>query len=241
MYDSDEKNTPEMKDIRVLIADDQEIIRKSLKIVLGSAADIEVVATAADGKEAVDQANRLKPDLVLMDIHMPIMDGVEATAIIKARRSEVKVLVLTTFQDVRYVIGALNAGAEGYILKAIHPSDLAAAIRLVYRGETMITQEVAKSLFARSLGTANPKESPYGLTERELQVLKYISDGIANRAISDRMGLSEGTVKNYISNVYSKLNVHNRKSAMKKASDERLVQIQNQTTHTLKGGTSTTP
>lgn len=241
MYDSDEKNTPEMRDIRVLIADDQEIIRKSLKIVLGSAADIEVVATAADGKEAVEQANRLKPDLVLMDIHMPIMDGVEATAIIKAKQSEVKVLVLTTFQDVRYVIGALNAGAEGYILKAIQPLDLAAAIRLVYRGETMITQEVAKSLFARSLGTANPKESPYGLTERELQVLKYISDGIANRAISDRMGLSEGTVKNYISNVYSKLNVHNRKSAMKKASDERLVQIQNQTTHTLKGGTSKTP
>ncbi|GAA4866933.1 response regulator transcription factor [Paenibacillus vulneris] len=223
MYDSDEKNTPEMKDIRVLIADDQEIIRKSLKIVLGSAADIKVVATAADGKEAVDQVNRLQPDLVLMDIHMPIMDGVEATAIIKARWSEVKVLVLTTFQDVCYVVGALNAGAEGYILKAIHPLDLAAAIRLVYRGETMITQEVAKSLFARSLSTANPKESPYGLTERELQVLKYISDGIANRAISDRMGLSEGTVKNYISNIYSKLNVHNRKSAMKKASDERLV------------------
>ncbi|WP_256865378.1 response regulator transcription factor [Paenibacillus sp. 32352] len=223
MYDSDEKNTPEMKDIRVLIADDQEIIRKSLKIVLGSAADIKVVATAADGKEAVDQVNRLQPDLVLMDIHMPIMDGVEATAIIKARWSEVKVLVLTTFQDVCYVVGALNAGAEGYILKAIHPLDLAAAIRLVYRGETMITQEVAKSLFARSLSTANPKESPYGLTERELQVLKYISDGIANRAISDRIGLSEGTVKNYISNIYSKLNVHNRKSAMKKASDERLV------------------
>lgn len=241
MYDSDEKNTPEMRDIRVLIADDQEIIRKSLKIVLGSAADIEVVATAADGKEAVDQVNRLMPDLVLMDIHMPIMDGVEATAIIKARWSEVKVLVLTTFQDVRYVVGALNAGAEGYILKAIHPLDLAAAIRLVYRGETMITQEVAKSLFARSLGTANPKESPYGLTERELQVLKYISDGFTNRVISDRMGLSEGTVKNYISNVYSKLNVHNRKSAMKKASDERLVNIQNQTTYTIKGGTSKTP
>lgn len=225
MYDTNEKDTSGMKAIRVLIAEDQEIIRKSLKIVLGSAADIEVVATAADGKDAVDQVNRLQPDLVLMDIHMPVMDGVEATASIKARWPKVKVLVLTTFQTVHYVDGALNAGAEGYILKAIDPSDLAAAIRLVHRGETMITQEVAKALFARSLGSANPKESPYGLTERELQVLKYISDGMANRAISERTGLTEGTVKNYISNVYSKLNVHNRKSAMKKASDERLFNI----------------
>ncbi|MNI31741.1 Transcriptional regulatory protein DevR (DosR) [compost metagenome] len=146
----------------------------------------------------------------------------EATVAIKAKWPEVKVIILTTFQDVQYVVGALNGGAEGYILKAIDPMDLAAAIRLVHRGETMITQEVAKALFARSLGSANLKESEYGLTERELQVLKYISDGMANRSIAERMYLSEGTVKNFISNIYSKLNVHNRASAMKKASDEGL-------------------
>lgn len=220
MYDSDEQKLSDSSSIRILIADDQEIIRKSLSIVLGSAADIEVVATAADGKETVDQAIKLKPDLVLMDIHMPVLNGVEATACIKSIRPEIKVLVLTTFQDVHYVVGALNAGAEGYILKAIDPLDLAAAIRLVNRGETMITQEVAKALFTRSLGTANSKGADYGLTDRELQVLKSISDGMANRAIAERMGLTEGTVKNYISNVYSKLNVHNRSSAVKKVSDE---------------------
>ncbi|KWX73294.1 response regulator receiver protein [Paenibacillus riograndensis] len=211
-----------MKEIRVLIAEDQEIIRKSLRIVLGLAPDIEIVGTAENGKDAVNQVNALKPNLVLMDIHMPVMDGVEATVAIKAKWPEVKVIILTTFQDVQYVVGALNGGAEGYILKAIDPMDLAAAIRLVHRGETMITQEVAKALFARSLGSANLKESEYGLTERELQVLKYISDGMANRSIAERMYLSEGTVKNFISNIYSKLNVHNRASAMKKASDEGL-------------------
>lgn len=214
-----------MKEIQVLIVEDQEIIRKSLSIVLGLAPDIEVVGTAENGKDAIDQISKSKPDLVLMDIHMPIMDGVEATVYIKEKWPEVKVIVLTTFQQMQYVLGALNAGAEGYILKAIDPLDLAGAIRLVHRGETMITQEVAKTLFSRSLGTANPKESDYGLTERELQVLKYISDGMANRAIADRMHLSEGTIKNYISNAYSKLNVHNRASAMKKASDEGLFTI----------------
>lgn len=220
MYDSNEQKLSGNQNIRILIADDQEIIRKSLRIVLDSAADIEVVGTAADGKEAVDLAVEWKPDLVLMDIHMPILDGVEATACIKTIQPEIKVLVLTTFQDVQYVLGALNAGAEGYILKAIDPTDLAAAIRLVYRGETMITREVAKALFARSFGAANSNRADYGLTDREVQVLKYISDGMANRTIAERMGLTEGTVKNYISNVYSKLNVHNRTSAVKKVSDE---------------------
>lgn len=211
-----------MKKIRVLIAEDQEIIRKSLRIVLSLEPDIEIVGTAENGRDAVDQVNVLKPNLVLMDIHMPVMDGVEATVAIKAKWPEVKVIILTTFQDVQFVVGALNGGAEGYILKAIDPMDLAAAIRLVHRGETMITQEVAKALFARSLGSANLKQSEYGLTERELQVLKYISDGMANRSIAERMYLSEGTIKNFISNIYSKLNVHNRASAMKKVSDEGL-------------------
>jgi DNA-binding NarL/FixJ family response regulator len=218
-----------MSGIRVLIAEDQELIRKSLGIVLGMAKDIEIAGMAENGKVAIEKTGELQPDLVLMDIHMPVMDGVEATTAIKQRWPDVKVIILTTFQEVQYVVSALNAGAEGYILKAIDPEDLAGAIRLVHRGETMITQEVAKALFSRTMSereqlpSPNPtKDSEYGLTDRELQVLQYISDGLSNRSIAERMYLSEGTVKNYISSIYSKLNVHNRASAMRKASEEGL-------------------
>ncbi|MNB72817.1 Response regulator protein VraR [compost metagenome] len=219
-----------MDKISVLIAEDQDLIRKSLGIVLGMNPDIEVSGMAANGRDAVELAESLLPDVVLMDIHMPVMDGVEATREIKAKLPEVKVIILTTFQEMDIVTGALNAGAEGYILKAIDPADLAGAIRLVRRGETMITQEVARALFARSLSgssgrtdeAAPAKEAFGGLTERELQVLRCISDGLANRQIAERMYLSEGTVKNYISSIYSKLNVQNRASAMRKAAEEGL-------------------
>lgn len=208
------------KEIKVMIVEDQEIVRKSLSIVLNLTEDIEVVGTAATGKEAVELGGKLQPSILLMDIHMPVMDGVEATKRIKQAYPTIKIIMLTTFQDLEIVSDALHAGAEGYILKAIDPMDLASAIRLVHRGGTMISQEVAKALFARSLSRTNgPKESEYGLTEREQQVLRCISNGLSNRNIADKLFLSEGTVKNYISSIYSKLNVHNRASAMKKASD----------------------
>lgn len=211
-----------MKKIKVMIVEDQEIIRKSLSIVLNLHDDIDVIGTAENGAVAVEIAQRLQPDILLMDVQMPIMDGVEATERIKRRLPQAKVIMLTTFQDTEVVTGALHAGAEGYILKAIDPEDLASAIRLVHRGETMISREVAKALFARSLLASHTKESEYGLTDRETQVLKCISDGLANRDIAEKLFLSEGTVKNYISNIYSKLNVHNRASAMRKASEEGL-------------------
>ncbi|HEY2492474.1 MAG TPA: response regulator transcription factor [Paenibacillus sp.] len=218
-----------MTAIRLIIAEDQDLIRKSLGIVLGMADDIEVAGMAENGKIATEKAEELQPDVILMDIHMPVMDGVEATGVIKKRWPHIKVIILTTFQEMDYVISALNAGAEGYILKAIDPMDLAGAIRLVHRGETMITQEVARSLFARHMtgnfetqASLRSKEHDYGLTEREMQVLHYISEGLANRYIAERMFLSEGTVKNYISSIYSKLDVQNRASAMRKVSKEGL-------------------
>lgn len=208
--------------IRVMIVEDQEMIRKSLSIVLSLATDLEVVGTAEHGQEAVEKLETMTADVILMDIHMPVMDGVEATGIIKKRWPESKVIILTTFQDIQHVTGALQAGAEGYILKAIDPMDLSGAIQLVYRGETLISQDVAKALFAKPFIISDSKESVYGLTEREMQVLKCISDGLANRDIAAKLFLSEGTVKNYISSIYSKLNVHNRASATKKASEEGL-------------------
>lgn len=250
-----------MDAIRLLIAEDQDLIRKSLGIVLGMNPDIEVAGMAENGRTALELAESLRPDVVLMDIHMPVMDGVEATQRIKEKLPDVKVIILTTFQEMDIVASALNAGAEGYILKAIDPADLANAVRLVRRGEMMITQEVARSLFARSLGGGNqqsrkeeqgpggpaesgfhrqaqaaqgghftesrPREGPAkevfaGLTDREMQVLRCISDGLANRQIAEKLFLSEGTVKNYISSIYSKLNVQNRASAMRRAAEEGL-------------------
>jgi DNA-binding NarL/FixJ family response regulator len=135
--------------IKVLIVDDQELIRMSLSIVLGGETDFEIVGVAEHGNMAVELTRLLSPDVVLMDIHMPLMDGVEATRKIKSEFPNVKVMILTTFEELGYVRDALGAGAEGYVLKAIHPKDLAAGVRLVHHGGTLITQEIAKQLIAQ--------------------------------------------------------------------------------------------
>ena len=209
--------------IKVIIADDQEMISKSLSIVLHANPDIEVAGTASNGEIALELTGQVQPDIILMDIQMPVMDGVEATRRIKQLNPQQKVIILTTFQDVKFVTDALHAGAEGYILKAIDPLDLATAIKLVHRGETMISQEVAKALFTHMKVDSSSKVSEYGLSDREIQVLKCISDGLSNRLIADKLFLSEGTVKNYISSIYSKLNVHNRSSVLKKVNEEQLL------------------
>ncbi|MFJ5714466.1 response regulator [Neobacillus sp. NPDC093127] len=215
--------------IKVLIVDDQELIRESLSIVLGAETDFEIVAVAEHGKMAVALTKQLSPELVLMDIHMPFMDGVEATRQIKSQFPGVKVIILTTFQELEYVREALTAGAEGYLLKAIHPRDLAAGIRLVHHGGTLITQEIAKQLIAdwvtpsEQTKAAKGKKASYGLTEREIEVLEELSKGAANREIARKLFLTEGTVKNYISNIYSKLEVAGRHKAVFKAKEEGII------------------
>jgi|HigsolmetaAR204D_1030405.scaffolds.fasta_scaffold00130_26 DNA-binding NarL/FixJ family response regulator len=209
-----------MKSIKVIIAEDQLLILNSLKIILNATEDIEVVGTALNGQEALHLIEQLQPDIVLMDVNMPVMDGLEATRLAKEKWPSIKIIMLTTMQTRESAVGALNAGAEGYILKAIDPMDLAAAIRLVSRGETMISQEVARLLFARPMG--EPKAQPQAgeleeLSERELEVLKCLADGLSNAQIAQRLFLSEGTIRNYISSIYSKLNVHSRIEAVKKA------------------------
>jgi len=209
--------------------DDQELIRESLSIVLGGESDFEIVGLAEQGKMAVELAKQLSPDLVLMDIHMPLMDGVEATRQIKSQFPGVKVIILTTFQELEYVREALATGAEGYLLKAIHPKDLAAGIRLVHHGGTLITQEIAKQLIAdwihplEQSKVAKNKKISYGLTEREIEVLEQLAKGSSNREIARKLFLTEGTVKNYISNIYSKLEVTGRHKAVFKATEEGLI------------------
>ncbi|NOU66183.1 response regulator [Paenibacillus sp. LMG 31461] len=220
--------------LKLLLVDDQDLIRESLHIVLGMDPDIEVVGLAENGHVAVKLSEEVQPDVVLMDIHMPVMDGVEATRQIKATWPHIRVIILTTFQEIGYVVDALSAGAEGYLLKAIHPKDLAAGIKWVHQGGTLIPHDIAKMLVqqARDGGSGASSEDKeessvrietYGLSERELQVLHSIADGLNNREIAEKLFLSEGTVKNYISNIYSKMDVRDRVQASKKAHDEGIL------------------
>jgi DNA-binding NarL/FixJ family response regulator len=214
--------------IKVLIVDDQELIRASLSIVLGAELDFEIVGVAEQGKMAIELTKQFLPDVVLMDIHMPLMNGVEATAFIKKEFPQVKVMILTTFEEIDYVRDALAAGAEGYLLKAIHPKDLAAGIRLVHHGGTLITQEIAKQLITQWINPMEPvkevaKKNNFRLTEREVEVLEELSNGSSNREIARKLYLTEGTVKNYISNIYSKLEVTGRHKAVFKAKEEGII------------------
>lgn len=217
-----------MSAIKLVIADDQELIRESLSIVLDMDDEIEVVGLAENGAEAVTLCEKISPNIILMDIHMPELDGIAATKIIKQRWPDTKVLILTTFQEVHHVIDALTIGAEGYLLKAIHPKDLLAGIKLIHKGGTLLPQDLAKLLVQQinnpevsSSTTGNSQN--YDLTEREVDVLECLAHGLSNKQIAERLFLSEGTVKNYISNIYHKLDVKDRIQAAFKAQKEGLI------------------
>jgi DNA-binding NarL/FixJ family response regulator len=230
-----------MKEIKLLLVDDQDLIRESLHIVMDMDPEIKVVGLAENGAVALTLSEEHQPDVVLMDIHMPVMDGVEATRQLKTKWPHIRVIILTTFQEVNYVVDALGAGAEGYLLKAIHPKDLAAGIKWVSQGGTLIPQDIAKLLVQQlqsdaakgsaggtmqadsGSGGAAVLTDAYGLSERELQVLNCISDGLNNKEIAEKLYLSEGTVKNYISSIYSKLDVRDRIQASRKAHDEGML------------------
>lgn len=216
--------------IKAAIVEDQKILRKSLKIVIENISDIEIVGTAENGEEAIALCEREDLDVLLMDIQMPVMDGVKATEEIKKRWPEIKVIILTTFQDVTHVLNALNAGAEGYILKAVDPEFLVQGIKMVYHGGSLIPQQLAKEVFGQiqSNNTHLDQElesmnHPYDLNHQEIKVLKCLTQGLSNKEISEKMFLSMGTVKNYVSTIYSKLNVKNRSSAIIKAMEESLI------------------
>ncbi|NEW07022.1 response regulator transcription factor [Paenibacillus sp. SYP-B3998] len=222
--------------LKLLLVDDQDLIRESLHIVLDMDPEINVIGLAENGHAAIKQCEEHQPDVVLMDIHMPVMDGVEATRQIKATWPHIRVIILTTFQEISYVVDALGAGAEGYLLKAIHPKDLASGIKWVHQGGTLIPQDIAKMLVQEAKGAQasstreasgktedTVRSDAYGLSEREVQVLQSIADGLSNKEIAEKLYLSEGTVKNYISNIYSKMDVRDRIQASKKAHEEGLL------------------
>ncbi|RFZ78724.1 DNA-binding response regulator [Lacrimispora amygdalina] len=203
--------------IKVLIADDQELIRQSLQIVLNSRKDMTVTDVAADGQEVMRCIRKNKPDVILMDVRMPKMDGVQCTKLIKESHPQIKIIILTTFDDDEYVYNALKYGASGYLLKGVSMEELANAITTVYNGWAMINPDItakvlrlfsqmAKADYSITVKEKNMDE----LTKTEWKIIAQVEKGASNREIAAALNLSEGTVRNYLSTILNKLNLRDR-------------------------------
>lgn len=203
-----ERETPAR--IRVLIADDHALVRQGLRALLLDATDVEVVGEAGDGEQAAAQAQRLEPDVVLMDVVMPGMDGAQATAAIRAGRSAVRVLVVSGSEVEARIFAALRAGALGYVSKTATRKELVEAIRRVHRGRPSMPYEMTLRLLEKYEPAAPGLET---LTERETEILRLVAKGLSNKEIAGRAYLSEGTVRTHLTNVFGKLGVNNRVEA----------------------------
>ncbi len=227
--------------VRVLLVDDQSLIREGLSIILNMQSDIEVVGEAADGKEAVDLAQKLHPDVILMDIKMPQMDGIEATRQIKKKLPNIHILILTTYNTDKLVFDGIRAGAMGYLLKDITRSQLAEAVRGAAQGEAQIDTSIAALVLTEFQRMANvlhrrvndqPRKQSSAnlplveaLTTREETILRLLTQGLTNAGIAEQLHLSEGTVKNYVSEVLSKLQANDRTHAVVLALKRGLIDL----------------
>ncbi len=202
--------------IRVLVADDQSMVRAGFRMLLSGEADIEVVAEASNGLEAVDKARRFSPTVVLMDIRMPELDGLEATRRILAADAGVRILILTTFDLDEYIYEALRAGASGFVLKDDPPEQLLAAVRTVAAGEALLSPAITKRViqhYTRAPRPTQPKTLA-GLTERELEVFRLVVRGLSNAEIGQELYISETTVKTHITHILQKLDLRDRVQAV---------------------------
>ncbi len=216
--------------IRILLVDDQRLMREGLRTLLELEPGLAVAGEAANGQEALALYAELKPDVVLMDVRMPVLDGVEATRRLLARDPGAHVIILTTFDDDEYVFEGLRAGAQGYLLKDVSIQELADAIRTVVGGGVLIQPSVARKVvaeFAR-LRPAAPRPSPTPplpepLSEREIEILRLLAAGLTNREIAERLFLAEGTVKNYVTNILGKIGARDRTQAALRARELGLI------------------
>lgn len=206
--------------VRVLVVDDQQLIRDGIAALLSIRPGITVVGTAVNGREAVEKAVELGPDVVLMDVRMPELDGVEAVAVLRGRAPECRVVMLTTFDDEEYVVQALRAGASGYLLKDLPAEELAQAVRLAHAGVTQLDSSVAARLAAALPHAApDPPAAAPALSPREIDILRLVARGRTNREIAAQLYLSEGTVKNHVSRILSRLALRDRTQAALRARD----------------------
>ena len=211
--------------VRVLIADDQTLFRSGLARLLKEDPRIVLAGEAADGNEAVKKTETLKPDVVLMDLRMPGLDGIEATTRILAAQPDCKVLILTTFDADSYVLQALRAGACGYVLKDAEPTAIVSAIMAVLSGERVMAGPVANRVLDMLTGASTPKEFYDGLTSREVEILKMMASGKPNKHIAFTLKISEKTVRNHISHIYEKLQIYDRAQVVLYAVRKALVEL----------------
>jgi NarL family two-component system response regulator LiaR len=214
------------KVIRVLIVDDQAIVRKGIRALLAQVEDIKVVGEAGDGQEAVAQVEALQPDVILMDLVMPRMDGIEAIRQITDRHEEAGILVLTSFSGDDKVFPAIKAGALGYLLKDSEPVDLLQAIRQVHRGEPSLEPSIARKVIQEMQRPSRRPPTPDPLTDREIEVLRLVAKGLSNPDIAGRLTVTEATVRSHMSNILSKLHLANRVQATLYALHEGLVSLE---------------
>ncbi|MDO4667781.1 MAG: response regulator transcription factor [Streptococcus sp.] len=203
--------------IKVLIVDDQELIRESLKIILSAHTDIKVIGSVGDGNEVLDAIHKEKPDVILMDIRMPNMDGVLCTKLVKENYPDIKIIILTTFDDDEFIFSALKYGASGYILKGVSMEELHQAILTVFNGGAMINPDIATKVFKIFSQMAHSNihvtvEEKYveDMSQNEWRIIQQVGFGLSNKEIAVKLFLSEGTVRNYLSSILSKLNLRDR-------------------------------
>jgi len=225
MHDREDEMT---EPTRILLVDDQRLMREGLRILLELEPDLQVVGEAEDGHSAVELYATLQPDVVLMDVRMPGMDGVEATWRLREHWPEARIIILTTFDDDEYVFEGLRAGARGYLLKDVSGHDLAEAVRTVAAGGALIEPSVTRKViaeFARVAPPARPAGNalPEPLSEREQQVVTLLAQGLSNREIAARLHLAPGTVKNYVTSILQKLGVRDRTQAALRARELGLI------------------
>jgi len=215
--------------IRVLLADDQALFREGLDTLLSVHRDIEVIGQASNGQEVIDLALQLRPDVILMDMQMPILNGVGATRRLKKSLPECRVIMLTTFTDNETIFDALRAGAVGYLLKDVGSAQLADSVRATARGESILDPSVAAKVvqeFSRvsnMVPASNSEALPEPLSEREIELLALVASGLSNKEIADTLFIAEGTVKNHITHILGKLSVRDRTQAVLKAKELGLI------------------
>ncbi len=217
-----------MDKIRVLIADDHAVVREGTRRILEQEPDIQVVAEASDGETTVNQALSCKPDVAIIDIAMPKLDGIEATKQIKAADPSITILILSAYDDEQFIFSLLEAGAAGYLLKSIRGQELVDAIRAVHSGESVLHPSVARKVlnrFGRSTSTVQENASTELLSDRELDVLKLVTKGLSNKDIADQLCLSIRTVQGHLGNIFNKLMVSSRTEAVVRALKEGWVTL----------------